>query len=199
VVRPARWCVASGVVTGLLAMTRPEAITLAAAGLAVVLGVCVAERTTARQCLLAALRYTRGLAYVVVPFFALRFAIFGRWLPQTYYAKRAFFPGERLRFFWHDPGKIVTKTRTFTEALAGRAGPWVLGLVALVVLALAVRRKLHASVGAAAAITFVALVTFVWIEGDWMGELRFGTAVVAETWITAVAAGAAVVDELFRG
>jgi len=199
VVRPARWCFASGVVTGLLAMTRPEAITLAAAGLAIVLGHGLAHHVTARQALNASRSYLGGLAYVVVPFFLLRFAIFGRFLPHTYYAKREFFAGERLRFFLHKPNELVAKARAFTDALAGPAGPWVLGLIALAVFLLVARRKLHASVGAAAAIMLVALLTFVWVEDDWMGELRFGTAVVASTWLTAVAATAAVVHELLGG
>ena len=190
VLRPARWQLASGVVTGLIAMTRPEGITLAAAGLAIVLGDRLARRATTREAMTSVASYARGLAYVVLPFLAWRLAVFERWLPQTYYAKRSFMDAsERLASLTEHPEAIGSKLVELGQGLAGAAGLWLLGAIAIAVVELARRGRLRADVGAGAAILGVSIATFVWMDDDWMGELRFGTVVVAATWITAVAAG----------
>jgi tetratricopeptide (TPR) repeat protein len=189
VLRPARWQLASGVVTGLIAMTRPEGITLAAAGVAMVLGDRLARRATTREALASVAAYARGLAYVLLPFLAWRLAVFERWLPHTYYAKRSFMDAsERLAWLADHPEDIRNKLVELGQGLAGGAGLWLLGAVGIAVVELARRRRLRADVGAGAAILGVSIATFVWMDDDWMGELRFGTVVVAATWITAVTA-----------
>lgn len=186
--RTSRWQVKAGVLTALLAMTRPDGLVYVVAG-----GLALASDAVERPRNLRALawsmaRYLGSFAALFGPFFALRLAVFHLPWPHTYYAKRVYATaGDRLHALW-EPGALFAKLSAFATGFAGPLGGPVLLATAVMVIVLAARRELSRGLAVAVVLQVIAIFAFVWLDDDWMGEYRFATAAVLTSFLAAVMA-----------
>jgi len=193
-----RWARACGVLTALVAMTRPEGVVYVVLGLLVCLAEALREPEGARirRVLRAGGEYLAAFAALFVPFLGFRLAVFGRPFPHPYYAKRVYVSaGEHLRDIARHPDLLGAKLAGLSRGIAGGFGPWLLGATGGALVYLIARRRFPRSVVAAAAIQIVSLGAFLWMDDDWMGECRFGTGAVFASLLTAVLAGDLVLRE----
>lgn len=194
--RPGRWQPKAGVLAALLAMTRPDGIVFfGAAGLVVLSEEWRGPRVLRSRTLAwSTARYAGAFAAVFLPFFTFRLAMFHLPWPHTYYAKRVYMTaGDRLHALL-EPGALSAKLSDFAHGLAGPLGvPLVLATIVILIV-LASRDQLRRDVAIAALFDAIAIFAFVWLDEDWMGEYRFGTAAILTSFLTAVLASHA----LFR-
>ncbi|MCC6524982.1 MAG: hypothetical protein IT373_20160, partial [Polyangiaceae bacterium] len=192
--RPPHWQAGAGLCAALLAMTRPDALVFAAAGLLLSVGDAVAARRTARAGAASVGRFVGTFVLFALPFFAFRLAVFHRPWPHTYYAKREFLSAaERLNFFADRPGALWDKLAGLGQAIAGPLGVWLLLASFVAVAWLALRKRLRFELWVASLLQLVSVAAFVWLEDDWMGEHRFATAAIATSLVTLVLASFALV------
>lgn len=176
--RPRRWHARSGAIAGLLGVTHPGGLVFALFGPALALG-ALARRRPPREVARELSAYASGLGAVLVPFFVFRLAVFGRALPHTYYAKRAHATfGDRLAALAADPGATLTRLVDLTRGALGAPGPVVVALTLGGAAYLAARGRLARPAAMSVAMLGVALAGYAFIDADWMGEHRFGTAAV---------------------
>lgn len=186
--RPSRWQLKAGVLTALLAMTRPDGLVYVVAG-----GLVACSDALGRPRVLHALvrseaRYFGAFAAVFGPFFAFRLAVFHLPWPHTYYAKRVYATaGDRLHVLL-EPGALVAKLSSFAAGFAGALGGPLLLATAVMLVVLAARRELGRGLAVAVLLQVVAIFAFVWLDDDWMGEHRFATAALMTSFLTAVMA-----------
>ena len=151
--------VASGIVAGLAALTRPDSI-LYAAAYPVVVTAGAPLRSLPRRLG----RYLAGLLPVLGAWLAVRLVAFGDWLPNTYRAKGGPTPESLLD---------VAKLADLGESVLGPlAAPF---LLALLVAARAGRGRAwdrHLVLGG---YLLIALAIYLLLPEDWMGEYRFAT------------------------
>ena len=154
----------AGVVAGLLALTRPDALVFSAtlAFLLVVLG-----PRDPRVFAWHAGAFLLGAAGSAGPYLAFRRLYFGDWLPNTFYAK------VRPPLISGDPSRLL---EPLSDA-AGRLAPLVLLVVAFAV-AVALRPRRPESRLTVVLVAHLAAAAFVYVAlpPDWMGEHRFATA-----------------------
>ncbi|MBK8957735.1 MAG: hypothetical protein IPM80_04715 [Proteobacteria bacterium] len=167
---PAAWP-ASALWLGLAAMTRPETPVVA---LALMVDRLLHARERGDRALAgkAMLRWLAVLAAVVLPFLCFRYAYFGEWLPNTYYAKLGAPLTARLPTGLH---YLLGWTETLLphfglDARTRRTLAWqVLILLMLMLLVALAERRVRAC-----ALTAIALlVACVFEGGDWMTMSRF--------------------------
>ena len=188
----ARWPLWCGALAALLAMTRPDGLVYAAAAPGLLALDLAAGRIRPREALGGAARSLLGFVFLFGPFLFVRLRLFGRPLPQTYYAKRVYASnGEHLRALFAAPGEVLRRALDLLEhGLSWGAGP----LVALATLAAAVvlarRRKAPRTLLAALLLWALAALAYLWLDDDWMGEYRFAT-IAIEMWCLAFAAAVA--------
>jgi tetratricopeptide (TPR) repeat protein len=189
--RPRHWASLAGILTALLAMAHPEAILFVLTGL-----LCSAiDQQSLRHRARAVLAYASGFAALFGPFLALRLLVFGRPLPHTYYAKREYLtPWARLAALAGDPS---TTYRRWNDLVHGVVGPIAIPLVIVVMAGVAyliARGRANRVLVVSAVLTLNATAAFLWMEDDWMHELRFATALILAAWTTTVL----VIDGLVR-
>lgn len=158
----------AGVLSALLALTRPDAI--------LYLG--------AHAVSVAATEWTRGSGFVgrtvrrwvtqvatFVPvfgsYFAFRVLYFGDVVPNTYHAKQKPSPGDLV-----SPGKLFDLIESATGDFAWLVPFFVVGALGLVLL----RGRLHLRLVVLGAYLAVATACYLVMPPDWMGEFRFATA-----------------------
>lgn len=190
--RPTRWEAKAGALAALLAMTRPDGLVFSGAAGLVVLG-GTWRRRGVRGLARSGGRYTGAFGALFLPFFVFRLVMFHLPWPHTYYAKRVYMTaGERLHALL-EGGAVLTKLSSFARGLAGPFGiPLLLATVVMLVVA-AARRKFRRDLAIAALFQATAIFAFVWLDDDWMGEYRFGTAGILMSLVTAVMASHAAV------
>jgi hypothetical protein len=154
----------AGVVAGLLALTRPDAVVYAAAFPAV-------SFLARREGLAAWMRarvvpYLLGFAATFGTYLAFRRTYFGDWVPNTFHAK------VRPWMLTLDGARLF---EIATAAVGRLAGP-VLVLIAVVALAGALGVVSARRVAVLATYLLAAAATYVLMPPDWMGEYRFATA-----------------------
>lgn len=180
--RGGEWAAPAGVVAGLLALTRPDAVLLAA-GYPVALLVHAWGTREWRAGLTGGLRFAAGFLPPYGGYLAFRLAYYGGWVPNTYHAKEKPALAALL-----DPGK-------WSDLLDGALGPFGLPALALLVVAAALaggRGRLAGRQVVLLAHVAVAAATYVVMPRDWMGEHRFATAfLVFFAWSLADLLGAA--------
>jgi tetratricopeptide (TPR) repeat protein len=181
--RQPRWEIKAGVLAALLAATHPELILLFATGLVV----CAREGRAGRRSLLT---FVAAFAAPMAAFIALRLALFGLPLPHTWYAKRTSATLlERLTALLSSPGVTWRRILALARGLAGHLGVALLLLSLAGAGLLALRRRLSRAVFVWVALALNAIIAFLWMEDDWMGELRFATVVVLATFVTVALVG----------
>jgi len=156
----------TGSLAAALALTRPDAVLISFAGLAVAPLVAAARSRLGVA--------SRALGTMVIAFVAplgsyllFRRIYYGEWLPNTYYAK----PSPSLRG--------LTSEAKLRELCESALGPLGLVLVAAAVLGWLLssdRTALTARVAIAAALGAGAVTAYLVLPADWMGEYRFATA-----------------------
>ena len=178
--RTARLHVANGVVSGLLALTRPDALAYAVAHPLVVLVRGVLRRD-GRRVWPALLRYASGFLPIFGGYLALRIAYYGDWAPNTYYAKDKPSPLGLLD---------LPKLGDLLFSLVGPMSGLLLFLTVLVVVLLAANGRLGARHGVLGLYLALATAVYLVLPVDWMGEYRFATAFfVFAYWFAGEAAG----------
>lgn len=180
----------AALLTGLFAMNRPDGLVFAPAVALLFAAEAVLARAD-REARLAALRklatYVALDAAFTGALFAWRWRTFGRVWPHTYEAKREYANlGDHAAALVHAPREVFSKLHELALGTAGPLGPALFALLALLVSGLAVRGRLARPLVCTVLLALAAAAAFVFLERDWMGELRFGTAFVVLAWLTAV-------------
>jgi hypothetical protein len=176
---PPRWSFRCGVIAALLAMTHPGNMVFAGFGVALAAAELARGTRPARQVARELTRQLGGLAVVLGPFLALRLAVFGRLLPHTYYAKRVHLTfADRLVDILDHPGALAAKLAALAAGTFGPPGPVVLALTLVAAAALAWHQRLERAPAIALVLQAVATAGYLWMDDDWMGEHRFGSAAV---------------------
>ncbi|MBK8256339.1 MAG: hypothetical protein IPK82_27180 [Polyangiaceae bacterium] len=184
VTTPPRWPLRAGILAGLLGAAHPGGMVFALVGPLYFIREVIARRPVRLSALRLA-QFAVGSASVLGPLLAFRFSVFGRPLPHTYYAKRVYTSfGERLWALISTPEATLSKGIELWRATF--ATPWFALLLALAAVHLAWRGRLDRPIRVSLGLALVASAGFVYIDDDWMGETRFGTAAVA-FWIIAAA------------
>ncbi len=169
--REARWDLGAGLLAGLIALTRPDGIVMAAA-FPLSLGLTSFRRRPMRALAAPLLRFTASLAVVVLGYLLFRRAYFGDWLPNTYYAKEKPSVASLL-----DAAKIQ-------DFLAGIFGGWAMVVVVASVVALALlarARRLAPRHLSLLVHLGLALAAYLVLPGD-CGAIVFAYWTVAELW-----------------
>ena len=160
---PVRTDVAAGLLAGLAAMTRPDAVVYAAIYPAVLLARLRAEglRSVVRRWSAFAV----ACAAVYGSYLVFRLGYYGRWLPNTFYAKP-------------EPSLARATRRKLIALVEGASGDlWPLVPVLLCVVAgwLLVTRRLGARTAVLMGYLGASASLFLVLPHDWMGEFRFAT------------------------
>lgn len=158
----------AGVLSALLALTRPDAIVyLGAHAVSVATiewtrGAGVVGRTIRRW-----VTQVATFAPVFGSYFAFRVFYFGDVVPNTYHAKQKPSPGDLL-----SPGKLFDLIESATGDFAWLVPFFVVGALGLVL----VQRRLPLRLIVLGAYLAVATACYLVMPPDWMGEFRFATA-----------------------
>jgi hypothetical protein len=169
--------VAAGACAALLALTRPDAIVLAAAVPALIALPWLQSPRVAPAPITPLVRYFAGFVPPYAGYLLFRRGYFGEWVPNTYFAKEK-------------PALVsLLDAEKWLDLLAGAQGR--AGLAAAAALACALcalppagRRRL----APLALLALLAAATFVLMPPDWMGEYRFATPfVLFFAWAAAAA------------
>jgi hypothetical protein len=157
----ARYDRVAGVVAGLLALTRPDALVYAAAYPA---AVCLAHRDRVADLVRRMVPYGLNVASVFGSYLIFRRAYFGDWVPNTYHAK------VRPWMMSVDPDRL----RELVESAVGR---WMWPALAVMALAATAALLGRASRRVAILAVYLGLASFAYLAlpPDWMGEYRFAT------------------------
>lgn len=158
----------AGVLSALLALTRPDAIlylgahAVSVAAVEWMRGAGFVGRTVRRW-------LTQLAAFVPVfgSYFAFRVFYFGDVVPNTYHAKQKPSPGDLL-----SPGKLFDLIESATGDFAWLVPFFVVGALGLVL----VRGRLQPRLLVLGAYLAVATASYLVMPPDWMGEFRFATA-----------------------
>jgi hypothetical protein len=157
---------ASGLVSGLLALTRPDAVVYATA-YPIVLAARAWGGGDLRGVIGRLRRYAAGIVPVLGSYLAFRLSYYGDWAPNTYYAK------ERPAILsLLDLGKLG-------DLLASLAGPWttpLLGLLVVATVRLGIGHRFGPRLRVLALYLGLATASYLLLPIDWMGEYRFATA-----------------------
>lgn len=164
----------AGLVGAGLALTRPEGILYGVVFATLPVWQVLAGRAQWRSALRNLVVYLLALLPPVLLYAGFRYAYFGDWLPNTYYAKQG--------TAWSDVGRLLLLTREHRVAtykllasLSWLRAEWLL-LVLLACLVLvgwrSPRRRLFVPVGLA---LLCAWVIYCLLPIDWMAEYRFAT------------------------
>jgi hypothetical protein len=157
----------AGVVAGLAALTRPDALLYAPA---YPLLIAAAEmRSGSFRPLLVLRRWitvVAGFVPVYVSYLAFRVTYFGEWVPNTYFAKPKPSAGALL-----NPGKLLDLIESGTGDFLWVAVAFVAATLAL----LTMKRALTLRAITLLAYTGIASTSYVLMPNDWMGEFRFAT------------------------
>lgn len=192
-----RWC---GVLSALIAMTRPDGLAYAAAGVLVCLLEIVEKRKVPKRAAAAVGEYLASFLLVFGPFLAFRLAVFHLPFPHPYYAKRLFVSApERLSYLASHLGQLGAKLVDLCRAVAGPPGPVVVLATWVGIVLLAIRRRLPAHVSVVAVVQVVAIGVYLWMDEDWMGEYRFATPAVFASLVAAIVASEAISRDCFAG
>lgn len=204
--RPGRWRARCGALAALLAMTHPGGMVFAAWGVVLAFvdlghGTPAAGDEAHREVgLLERLSFAGAFAALFVPFLAFRLAVFGLPLPHTYYAKRVHAtPWDRLAAIVDDPAALLAKLVDLCRGTGGPAGPLLFALTAVAAIYLAARGRLPRHVAVALGLQIIAVLGYLWIDEDWMGQYRFGTAAVFLSIAAFVSVGFALAGALGAG
>lgn len=172
----------AGVLAGLAALTRPDAVLMAAAfptSLALTAGSDRGSRE--RRSFARALRFAGGLAVSLGPYVVFRRWYFGDWLPNTYYAKDKPSPASLLD---------MVKAADLLSSLFGSLA--VLVAAALVFEVARLRHTARSRPRHAVLLVHLglALASYLLLPKDWMGEYRFATGVLLFLcwWVVELAA-----------
>lgn len=175
---PKVWPLRAGALVGLTFATHPGGLALA---LFAPLYACVelARRKPVRSILIEQLQFGAGLASVALPLTLFRLVMFARPLPHTYYAKRAHASfGDALSALVKDPAAALHKLGDLCGGALGPPGPLLVALTFATAGALAWHRRLSRPSEVSILLLAPALLGYAFIDADWMGEHRFGTAAV---------------------
>src|SRR5262249_30841493 len=177
--RPRAWEIKSAVLSALLAMTHPELVLLAATGALV----CVFE---IRERPRAFGTFAAVFGSVMAVFVGFRLRVFGLPLPHTYYAKRTSISAlDRLHALAADPAALFDRVVALGRAHGGIVGLVLLGGFVVGAIAIAARREASRSVAVWSLLAANAIVTYLWMDDDWMGEFRFATVVILAVFVGA--------------
>jgi hypothetical protein len=158
-----RWDGVAGIVAGLLALTRPDAVLYAAAYPAALL---IGRQETVRAWLRYRLvPYAIGLVAVFGSYLVFRRAYFGDWVPNTFHAK------VRPWMMAVDAGRALE----LVQSAVGRLTWPVLALIGLALAASLRRRSPAPRLAVLAVYLVLAAGAYVILPPDWMGEYRFAT------------------------
>ena len=187
---PVRTDVAAGLMAGLTAMTRPDAVVYAALYPATVLLARVRAEGL-RAILRRWLAFGAASAGVYGGYLAFRLGYYRQWFPNTFYAKQK-------------PSLTMATRRKLIDLLEGASGdlwPLVVVLLGIVVGWLLVTGRLRARTAVLMGYLGVSGAVFLVLPFDWMGELRFATVcfplffwVLSASAQDATAAGSSVVQ-----
>jgi len=162
---------AAGGAAAISALTRPEGVLFAISGIALLALSRDLSRTARVR---GALLYVASFGVPLVAYVAFRRLYFNDWLPNTYYAKGGITVGRLLDAVSFSPHAIA-KVLEVGEALGGYYGASaVLAFVVLLTTVVARSTSITAWSRAYLALSAAAVVSYVVLPGDWMGEYRYG-------------------------
>ncbi len=187
-----RWGLA-GFLCALLAMTRPDALLLAAVP---PLFALLALRFT-RPILAALTRHTLGFGLPMAVFLAHRRATFGHWLPNTHLAKGG--PGlpQLLDLLLLRPPQTARLVELL-ESVAGKLAAWVLLALAVGLVAAWRSRRFTLRHLPLLLLLAASAAQFVLMPADWMPEYRFATGFVVLFFGTVALLWPVMLDALHR-
>ena len=167
---------AAGLLAGLIALTRPDGIVLAAA-FPLSLGLTSLRRPRWRALAASLLRFAASLWAIVVSYLLFRRAYFGDWVPNTFHAKEKPSLASLLD---------VAKLQDFLSGIFG-GWAWVVVVASMVALGLLSRAGRLAPRHLSLLVHLgLALAAYLMMPADWMGEYRFATgAIVFAYWVVA--------------
>lgn len=191
--RPGGWRARCGALAALLAMTHPGGMVFAAWGVVLAFG----DEAPREVRLLERLSFAGAFAALFAPFMAFRLAVFGLPLPHTYYAKRVHVTAwDTLVAIAGDPAALLAKLVDLCRGTGGPAGPLLFALTWAAAIYLAARRRLPRHVAVAVGLQIIAVLGYLWIDEDWMGQYRFGTGAVFLSIVAFVSVGCALAGAL---
>lgn len=185
--RAKSWQVEAGLLCGLLALNRPDGIIFASAPIFVLAGEFAVKKHPIKKILCDITVFIGCVLALYLPFLFFRLLYFGRLQPHTYYAK-TIYPS-----FWAmifnpilQPGAAISRLIELIEGTFGGKG-LILSIVgAICFLWLIIKKRLTGIVWVSISLSIVAVLGYLIIDPDWMGEFRFGTAAIAYSLILLV-------------
>lgn len=197
--RPKHFWARAGVLAALLGMTRPDGLVFLGSGALLAVVDLVRGERSLRRAALGLLANTAAAAAVLGPFLRYRLWVFGHPFPHPYYAKRYHMDlTDRVVEVFEHPGEVFTKLLELLRAAWGPGGPAIVALMVAGAVLLAVRRRLARAAEVALSLWAIAVGGFLFLDPDWMGEHRFGTASLLLTFTSCVAVAVTALDHRLR-
>ncbi len=168
-----RLAVTAGLLAAAAALTRPEGIMFALLWPSAVLVQTVRDRRLSPAALRPGLAYLAAAALPVIAYKAMALIYFGNLFPNTYYAKGGPDLDTVLGILLLE-GSLINNGLDLLAGLFGFA--WLaLGLFLIAFGLCIIAKRAVAPLVFLTGATLLALVTFMLLPRDWMGEFRFGT------------------------